>query len=304
VCVGDEVCTGSYYSTDTVNENNCCDIGCSSACQTEGQSCGSSTSGDCCVGLDCQNFQCVATGTCTSEDTKCGIVGDQDTSGDVYYTCVDGTFTSQGKVDGKCGYVSSDKKCANEIYGHCELPTYILTGKGYEEFKGILDCGLIKQCYGRAEGFECAQPFKPNTLGGFIGVGPIRIVAGDWMCGNSLTKQEFAEASEIEVEQAICEVDNHCKPRDEYKVDCVEPKKAGVKLSDSGAEYLIDLLGWLSDTGDEGVCLATEENGGGGDIMGLLGECIYTLPSGSCLTILHAIIGLFGLVLIVNMGKK
>ena len=77
-------------------------------CNKEGYSCGGPShlqSGQsCCVGLDCQNFQCVKTGTCTSGQTRCGTVGDPDTSGDVYYTCVGGTFKSQGKVVGKCGY--------------------------------------------------------------------------------------------------------------------------------------------------------------------------------------------------------
>ena len=75
------------------------------ACATEGQSCGySATAPECCEGLDCQNFQCVKTGECSSGQTKCGIVGDPFTSGEVYYTCVDGTLKSQGRIDGKCGY--------------------------------------------------------------------------------------------------------------------------------------------------------------------------------------------------------
>ena len=77
-------------------------------CNLEGDSCGGPSnlpSGKpCCVGFDCQNFQCVKTATCSSGQTKCGIVGNINVNGDVYYTCVDGTFKSQGKVVGKCGY--------------------------------------------------------------------------------------------------------------------------------------------------------------------------------------------------------
>lgn len=71
-------------------------------CKTEGQSC--TLASDCCSGLDCQYFQCVKTGVCSVGQTKCGIIGDPNTLGDVYYTCVSGTWQSQGKVDGKCGY--------------------------------------------------------------------------------------------------------------------------------------------------------------------------------------------------------
>ncbi len=77
-------------------------------CNLKGYSCGGPSnlpSGQpCCTGLDCQNFQCVETGTCSSGQTKCGIVGNPDISGEIYYTCVSGTFKSQGKVVGKCGY--------------------------------------------------------------------------------------------------------------------------------------------------------------------------------------------------------
>lgn len=82
-------------------------------CASEGESCGySATAPECCAGLDCQNFQCVPTGECSSEETKCGIVGDPFTSGQVYYICVDGTFKSQGLVDGECGYVPTPLICS------------------------------------------------------------------------------------------------------------------------------------------------------------------------------------------------
>ena len=97
-----------------------------SACQNEGQSCGYTSGVDCCEGLDCQNFQCIDTGSCSSGETKCGEVGYPDISGDVYYKCIAGTFISQGGIDGKCGYVDCGVTGDVCNYGSgCCSPYYI-----------------------------------------------------------------------------------------------------------------------------------------------------------------------------------
>ncbi len=109
ICVKD---VGANYGWSS-GIDVCEKAGTTLACNPEGNSCGGPShlqSGQsCCTGLDCQNFQCVKTGGCSSGQTKCGIVGDPDVSGEVYYTCVSGTFKSQGRVDGRCGY--SERSC-------------------------------------------------------------------------------------------------------------------------------------------------------------------------------------------------
>lgn len=88
-------------------------------CKATGQSC--ILASDCCSGNDCQYFQCTATGTCTAGNTKCGIVGNPNNVGDILYNCVSGTWQSQGKVVGQCGYstqtclTSADVNCDNKI---------------------------------------------------------------------------------------------------------------------------------------------------------------------------------------------
>jgi len=106
---GDEECDdGNTVSGDGCSSN--CRIELIEDCNSEGASCdgpsGTQAGQPCCSGLDCQNFQCVETGTCTSGEIKCGIVGDPYTSGDVLYECEEGTFISQGRVDGECGYIT------------------------------------------------------------------------------------------------------------------------------------------------------------------------------------------------------
>ncbi len=116
-CYSNDVYWYNSQGTREEKYKDCGTVGCVSGssscrsaltCNPEGNSCGGPSnlqSGQsCCTGSDCQNFQCVKTGSCSSGQTKCGIVGDQDVSGEVYYTCVSGTFKSQGKVVGKCGY--------------------------------------------------------------------------------------------------------------------------------------------------------------------------------------------------------
>lgn len=185
--------TSKCYSNDIYWYNSCgnredkrtecgsagCTTGTSSCnvaltCNQEGYSCGGHSgtqSGQpCCSGLDCQNFQCVVTGSCSSGETKCGIVGDPDTSGEVYYTCVDGTFVSQGKVDGKCGYTINENGVPinlNAVIYDIEAPTSIEKGKEViVEFKVknngdtgnyLIETGIIPKSTAEDWGFKYAE---------------------------------------------------------------------------------------------------------------------------------------------------
>lgn len=123
---GNDYCTGS-----------------SGSCNNVGQSCGGpsgTTSGQpCCAGSSCQNFQCVSTGSCTTGQTKCGEVGYPDVSGPIYYTCVSGTFVSQGRVIGHCGVTTLDS-CTDNA-GTCKTSC-----SSTEDNIGIKDCSSSQAC--------------------------------------------------------------------------------------------------------------------------------------------------------------
>lgn len=139
-------------------------VWCSTTCKIEGQSCVSAS--DCCSGLDCQYFQCVATGTCSTGAEKCGIVGDPNTAGDVLYNCVSGTWQSQGRVDGKCGYNSiecstGETKCEGYWYFTCLSGAWL--NQGYVEGK----CGYGSDCNTPAD-VDCNGLVSRAELGSYI----------------------------------------------------------------------------------------------------------------------------------------
>lgn len=124
--------SGNIHCTESPSDSWCYIDDGTDDCIEEGNSC--FLNDDCCPGLDCQYFQCVATGTCSNGEDKC--------EGEIYYLCQDSTWKSQGRVDGNCGYIScgvTGDSCSNN--DDCCEPLICDGGTcGIENGDGIDEC--------------------------------------------------------------------------------------------------------------------------------------------------------------------
>jgi hypothetical protein len=175
-------CPASYMGHTLYSSKSVCENNIQASCNVLGASCGGPSnlpSGKpCCSGLDCQNFQCVSTGNCTTGQEKCGIIGNPNQAGKVLYKCVSGTWQSQGQLDGKCGYVAcggTDDSCSSN--SDCCSP--LICGGGF--------LGIGKSC-------------RVDYSGGNGGVGNQK----------SMTKGAFEEATSEMIAKSMCDVNDDC----------------------------------------------------------------------------------------------
>lgn len=184
------------------------------SCQTQGQSCTSSS--NCCSGLDCQYFQCVATGDCTSGQTKC--------EGEISYNCVSGTWNSQGRVDGSCGYES----CG-------------VTGDSCDDNS---DCCNALVCGGGLFGYGESCRVDENGENGENGNGD-----GEEGDRETITWGEFYSMSDKQFGKKAehCQADSECELIEGYDVSCEEDDTFLERTYQVTKNACDDNAGWLNE---------------------------------------------------------
>lgn len=224
---------------------------CGAICAEEGASCGYSlTALECCSGLDCQNFQCVVTGTCTTGETKCGIVGNVNIVGELLYECVDGTFISQGRVDGQCGYTTSvplpDPGLQCSDLGTDMNTCYERTDCVWTRFsacKSLLDAG----CTGMREQ-DCLQGNSCEWTGTSCQVinddnndGTVESRTLTWTEFYSMDDKKFANGN------YFCSETNECPLKDETTVTCSKDEVFRERYYDYFRDNCDEALGWWDE---------------------------------------------------------